>query len=606
LAAAGDKAVRHIVQRLRQRKVAVSTADLVALQFTLKGLSQLRGHPVALRSDILDALQSALVKEALDAPPPWLVQGLLTPQHHPVLREALLALTGDGGGQLHADTPLPPLLHDVAAQLTACGIKPTPAPQSLVLDRRREADTPTAQTLWQLRLLGVEGVKLTDTRAPNAARGLRAEWRFQEHWSLAQDQHWFPNLIEAAAYGATLTAAARNRLLEQIAAAQGDAASIAQCLLHAIRAGLLDIGEALAAELQANIGQAHDHAALANAAQVLLEMATAGFWGVATRDVLEGVLIVIAERILWLLDGHQASNAAQIVGDVQAVRVFDGLLRLFPPVDLLEQNDFVSEQSDFVPKQNGSVPEQNGFAPEQNHFASEQSDVVPKQNGFEPVQNHFASEQSDVVPKQNGSLPEQNDFVPAQNHSASEPTGSAPKQTPLVSEPDDSAGFDAAFTLETLLRFARSTDKPPALRGAALAVAYCHDALGADAATQIILITRAIPPREQLGDFLYGLFACARALAVESDSIVQAIHAALETMSSEDFLVALPSLRNAFTWFPPRERGALAAHVAELLGLSRREQAQLLSLQHGATALVDAKRVEAQALAWANEFGVLR
>ncbi|MBK7053078.1 MAG: hypothetical protein IPH54_21750 [Rhodoferax sp.] len=63
-----------------------------------QSLAQLRGHALPLRGDILDALQSTVIKEALDAPAPWASQGLLGDQHHPVLREALLALTGEGGG----------------------------------------------------------------------------------------------------------------------------------------------------------------------------------------------------------------------------------------------------------------------------------------------------------------------------------------------------------------------------------------------------------------------------------------------------------------------------------------------------------------------------
>jgi hypothetical protein len=138
------------------------------------------------------------------------------------------------------------------------------------------------------------------------------------------------------------------------------------------------------------------------------------------------------------------------------------------------------------------------------------------------------------------------------------------------------------------------------LRGAALAVVYVQGALGEQANPQILALVRAVPPRDALGDFLYGLFCCARVLATESDAIVVAVHEALEGMGSDDFLVALPQLRAAFAWFPPRERGALAVRVAALLGLSSSEQSGLLSLHTGSRALLDAKRIEAQALAWAR------
>jgi len=158
--------------------------------------------------------------------------------------------------------------------------------------------------------------------------------------------------------------------------------------------------------------------------------------------------------------------------------------------------------------------------------------------------------------------------------------------------------------LGTLLRLARGSIAPPALRGAALAVAFSHDALGDSAREEILALVRAVPPREELGDFLYGLFSCARALATESEAIVQAVHEAIEGMSTEDFLVALPQLRAAFGWFPPRERGAVAALVAKALGLSAVEQSRLMTLRGGTQALMDAKRIEAQALAWARELGM--
>ena len=145
------------------------------------------------------------------------------------------------------------------------------------------------------------------------------------------------------------------------------------------------------------------------------------------------------------------------------------------------------------------------------------------------------------------------------------------------------------------------------MRGAALGLAYAQDALGEDqdARDAVMAVLRAMPPRDALGDFLYGLFACARALATEDDAIVRAVHVALQSLGDEDFLLALPALRAAFADFPPRERGAIAERVAPLLGLPPAQRGRLLQLGPGAQALLDAKRIEAQALAWASAHGVL-
>lgn len=500
-AAAARRAVAALVRRLRARQVALSTADLIAFEQAASGLARLRGHAVPLRIDLLDALQSALLKDAQELPPPWSSPRLLGPQHHPVLREALLALTGEGSGHLHGDTPLPQLLHDVAARCTACGMQPAPQPQDLVLDRRRAEDTPRARLLWQLKVLGVGGARLVDTRAPHAARGLAPELRFEEHWRLQQDERWFPDLIEAAVHGATLEAAARQSLLLQLDEAGDDPAALTQGLLQAIRAGLGDLGDEAAARLEQGLAHCHDHGALAAAAQSLAQLCLAGFWGDDPRGLLEATLVRIAERLLWLLEGRAGPGSPQqLQADVQAVAVFDRLL----PLAL---------------------------------------------SGLEP---RFVLE-----------------------------------------------------TLARLARLARSTAMPPALRGAALGVAFVHDGLDGGRA-ELLAITRAMPPRDALGDFLFGLFSCARGVATASDAVVKAVQAALAGLGDEDFLVALPSLRGAFGWFPPRERGQLAALIARHLGLDRGRERQLLALHGGVDALLDARRIEAQALAWAHHIGLDR
>lgn len=497
-AAAARWALQRLVERLRARQQAVSTADLIALEQQALGLARLRGHPVPLRVDLLDALQSTLLKEALDQPAPWSERGPLNPAHHPLLREALLALTGDGGGRLHARTPLPPLVHDVNARLAACALQPRREPQRLVLDRRRPADLPRARLLWQLQLLGVGGVQLEALKAPQAARALDARLAFEEHWRLHQDGRWFPDLIEAAVHGATLPTAAEQVLLQR--AADGQPAALAEALLAAVRAGLQDLGDAFAQRLRHSLAQAQDHGELAQACLTLAELVQAGFWGEDPRPLLQATLVALAERLLWLLEGRDgAGSAAWIEADVRSLRALQRLLGL------------------------------------------------------------------------------------------------------------DLADLDGACLLSTCERLARSPDKPPALRGAALGVRVSQAGFPAPPAlrAEVLALTRGMPPRDALGDFLYGLFACARALATEDDAIVRAVHVALQSLGDEDFLLALPALRAAFADFPPRERGAIAERVAPLLGLPPAQRGRLLQLGPGAQALLDAKRIEAQALAWASAHGVL-
>ncbi|MDO5623587.1 MAG: DUF5682 family protein [Pseudomonadota bacterium] len=585
---AAARACRAVVQRLRQRQVPVSTADVLAFHATLTALARLRGHAAPLRHDVLDAAQSAFVKEALSQPAPWGRRALLGAQDHPVLREALLALTGNASGALADGTPLPPLVADVQARLAACGLPCPPVNETRLLDRRRPEDTPAAHTLWQLQLIGAEGIQLKDLKAPSASRHLREQLWFEEHWKLTQHPRWLPSLIEASAHGASLGTAARACLLARLSPAPTylpdgtlqappppSADELSRALTDAIRAGFFDLGDELARALAARIPAVHDHGELAHAAQTLLDVALAGFWGQDTRPVLHQALAAIATRLLWLLEGldltppntpgtppSAAQAPATLQADVAAVRVLDGLLRLALPGDAL---------------------------------------------------------------------------------------------------------LDEAFTLGSLLRWARQPAKPPALRGAAtgLAHAQAHRYAAGEGlqAGELIALARAVPPRTELGDWLYGLFALTRSvmhdnpapvsrhpsnagvrtalaarggvaalanadsiggdqrLATDADdgtatrhsrgdaTLTQAMHAALQNMDDEDFLVALPALRSAFSWFPPRERGRIAAQVAALLGLTSPEQAalrqRLTQLPQGEALYLQARQIEAQALAWASECGLL-
>ncbi|MDO9568600.1 MAG: DUF5682 family protein [Hydrogenophaga sp.] len=530
---AARQATQAIVQRLRAKKLPLSTADWVAFEATLTGLARLRGHAEPLRVDILDAVQSAFVKEALDAPAPWSGHRLLTTQDHPVLREALLALTGEGSGQLAPNTPLPPLVADVARRLADSGLSLSTTPQTKVLDRRHPADLPAAHTLWQLKLLGIEGITLTQLRVPTGTQHLHQTLAYEEHWHLVQHPRWLPSLIEAAAHGSTLAAAARACLLARLTPdpsasrpPQPSANDLAQGLTEAIRAGFFDLGDALAHALTASIQASHHHGELATAAQLLLDVATAGFWGQDTRPMLLATLQALGERLLWLLDAldmpqhthpHTSTGTAAATqpasphsratldADVAAVRALGGLLRL----------------------------------------------------------------------------------------GASQPV----------------AGFDADFALACLLRFARSAHTPPALRGAAAGLActqaHRYPPDGGLAPGELVALMRAIPPRTQLGDYLFGLFALTRALVQDQPELVQALHDTLAQMSHQDFIAALPALREAFAWFPPRERGHMAAQVAGLLGLSAPERNQLTQLPQGGALYLHARRTESQALAWAQACGLL-
>ena len=111
-----------------------------------------------------------------------------------------------------------------------------------------------------------------------------------------------------------------------------------------------------------------------------------------------------------------------------------------------------------------------------------------------------------------------------------------------------------------------TADAPPDLRGAAFGFGW---SLGAHAAGR-----RSRGPcagasgAGTLGDWLAGLFALAREEVLRRDERRRSavLDDLVAAMADDDFLVALPALRQAFGYFPPRERETIAAQLLALHG----------------------------------------
>ncbi|MFD9702906.1 DUF5682 family protein [Lentzea sp. NPDC059081] len=117
-------------------------------------------------------------------------------------------------------------------------------------------------------------------------------------------------------------------------------------------------------------------------------------------------------------------------------------------------------------------------------------------------------------------------------------------RTALSLDPADVAGV--------AIRVSNDAQAPPDLRGAALGLAW---ALGTEPDV------RRVRGVEALGDWLAGLFAVAREEVLASPGLVGVLDELVSAMTEDEFLVALPALRLAFSYFPPRERETIAATV---------------------------------------------
>ena len=315
---AADRLLRAVVERLRARRVPVSTADLVAARSLTEGLTALRGHPRTARIDVLDGLAGALITDDLDGPLPWTVRGALRAGTHPVVVEILAACGGARTGRLHPGTPAPPLVHDVAAQLDRLGLSGDPA-RALSLDLADPRDLERSRTLHGLRVLGVPGYG----RTAGPVHGVDPV--FTEHWEPRPADGRDAALVEAGAYGATLADAAAAVLAER-AGAETDAGAAAAALFDAVLCGVSGLSARLLSELGARVR------VLAQAGPLGEVLSTAlGLWrhdrvyGVARDPLLAAVIGGATDRLLWLLEGARGSGGVDLPRLRAVVAVRDAL-----------------------------------------------------------------------------------------------------------------------------------------------------------------------------------------------------------------------------------------------------------------------------------------
>ncbi|QGU87672.1 DUF5682 family protein [Erwinia sorbitola] len=103
-------------------------------------------------------------------------------------------------------------------------------------------------------------------------------------------------------------------------------------------------------------------------------------------------------------------------------------------------------------------------------------------------------------------------------------------------------------------------------RGAALGALIRLEHASADAQAAIMLLEGL--PAARLGEALHGLIALARHQLASHPAFIAGFNRQLEQLADDEFIAALPDLRAAMAWLPPRERKALARQVLEHFQIS--------------------------------------
>jgi hypothetical protein len=299
----------RIVVRLRERGQRVSAADLIAAETTARALAELRGHPEVWRTDLLDGLSGAIIKDEVS-----------TTGSHPLLEAAHEVLRGGERGLLAEGTVLPPLVLDVRAVLARHDLQPEGRERDVYLDLRQPEQRPRSRALHRLRLLEVPGFDKTGGSDLAARTELASVW---ESWRLA----WSPDLdarcIEAARYGPTLAEAAAAVLTERAAALERNAAAAALLLLQAALAGLTEMADDLRGRVRELLRTEPDFFGATEALGHLLYLYRYDTVLDTTRSETVGDLLHEAySRCLWLFEGMGSApdRDAELVRGVAALR----------------------------------------------------------------------------------------------------------------------------------------------------------------------------------------------------------------------------------------------------------------------------------------------
>ena len=163
-------------------------------------------------------------------------------------------------------------------------------------------------------------------------------------------------------------------------------------------------------------------------------------------------------------------------------------------------------------------------------------------------------------------------------------------------------GLDGARAEAVMQRRASDASAPPAVRGAAFGFMWSV-AGDVDEAMAARAVKSAGRP-DTLGDFLAGLFALAREEVLRAPGLLTVVDGLVSPMTREDFLVAIPALRMAFAWFPPREREEIARQVLELHGGEPTGAGRFVKLDVSADVTMSGMHLDAMVDALAQRFGL--
>lgn len=262
----------EVARVLRAADYPTSAADVVEAVRLADALAALRGRPLPGFSEVDDVARAVLGG------------GTDTPMRL-ISRELVV---GAQIGRVPTATPMVPLARNLLNEQRRCRLKPAAGVRSLELDLRKSLDLQRSQLLHRLLVLDVSwGI-------PSEGRG--STGTFRETWQLRWEPELDVRLIERAALGTTVEAAA-SAALSQDALAADTIGELTSLLEASLLAGLHDAVPGMVALVAERAAIADDVARLLEALPPLAR--TVRYGDVRSTDAtsLESVVHSIVGRI---------------------------------------------------------------------------------------------------------------------------------------------------------------------------------------------------------------------------------------------------------------------------------------------------------------------
>lgn len=301
--ATGDVGFDHqpllsaLVAALRRRKQTLSTADLIAVETSARGLAALRGRKFVWRLDLVDGVSSALIKDELQF-------GATSP----FLEAVYEVLRGSRSGRLAEGVRLPPLVDAIQHELDSLELLPNGRSKTIELDLLNPSDVVRSRFLHRLRVLEIQGFRCTGGTDFLQREEMQDLW---ESWEIHRSPNLEASCIEAARYGTVLDHAVAAKLVESACGKAQTASAACNLLITASRCGVNAITDDLIESIQSLVAkEARFEEVGISLGHLLFLYCFDEAFGTARLERLRDLISESFVRALWLFESLGRTSTA--------------------------------------------------------------------------------------------------------------------------------------------------------------------------------------------------------------------------------------------------------------------------------------------------------